>query len=545
MNTKQAVWICLISAFLVAAAHAANFTTASQTAAKFGVHEIELTGNGSVANPFDTEATVTFTPPSGAAGAKTVHMFYDGGNTWRARAYVTEKGTWTWSSACPTDPALAGKKGAFTAADSQLKGMIRKHTANPRALMTDDGAPFFLVGDTAYYLLSKSQADWQDYVRDDWKYGITLMRCSVLGALRDWPHYWRDADTKDFFNLDRFKNDDARLQWMLDNYPAMYIELVMFPETNTGTGKDETLFTGLTAQQRARLLRFMVARYGAYPQVIWEIVNDYSFAAARVNNLAMSQAVGEFLDQNDPWHHLVTTGAVRNTPYPFGQAKWSSLIHLETRDAFNADQVQHYDKAAAPVFCGEDRYETYIPPADCKYFFRRLMWSWLLSGGYACYGGDWDAVTPYTATSMVGLNSVAHIKPYFEQRRIDMAHFTPDDSLATDPDRAEAAKRPHLTHRATQEYLVYLPNPDAKNATVDQAAAKVTLNLANAPGPYSVEWFRADDGLAQNGPAIPGGRSITLTAPWPAQDVVLRLKSSKEQAKEQPAANVKSSGKPK
>lgn len=34
-------------------------------ARKFGVYEIVLTGDGAVTNPFDTQATVTFTPPSG------------------------------------------------------------------------------------------------------------------------------------------------------------------------------------------------------------------------------------------------------------------------------------------------------------------------------------------------------------------------------------------------------------------------------------------------------------------------------------------------
>jgi hypothetical protein len=38
----------------------ANFTTNSQTAAKFGVHEIALVGIGAAANPLDTLASVAF-----------------------------------------------------------------------------------------------------------------------------------------------------------------------------------------------------------------------------------------------------------------------------------------------------------------------------------------------------------------------------------------------------------------------------------------------------------------------------------------------------
>ena len=53
----------------------ANFTTGSSTAQKLGVHEIVLYGNGGVSNPFNTDCSVTFTPPSGSGNAKTVKAF--------------------------------------------------------------------------------------------------------------------------------------------------------------------------------------------------------------------------------------------------------------------------------------------------------------------------------------------------------------------------------------------------------------------------------------------------------------------------------------
>lgn len=68
------------------------FTTGAAKAVKFGTHEVVLTGNGRTENPFQTAAVVMFTPPSGKT--VTVNAFYDGGNTWRARVYVTETGAW-------------------------------------------------------------------------------------------------------------------------------------------------------------------------------------------------------------------------------------------------------------------------------------------------------------------------------------------------------------------------------------------------------------------------------------------------------------------
>src|SRR5205823_3088102 len=72
------------------------FASMSGAAEQFGVYEVVLTGNGGVANPFNTRATVTWTAPSGQA--LTVNDFFDGGNTWRARTYVTESGLWQWSA---------------------------------------------------------------------------------------------------------------------------------------------------------------------------------------------------------------------------------------------------------------------------------------------------------------------------------------------------------------------------------------------------------------------------------------------------------------
>ena len=88
MKTSLILLAALLSTSLVVCGLAqdisdsATFSTNTQTAVKFGVHEITLTGDGSVANPFDTIAMVTFTPPSGAAKAKTVHAFFDGENVW-------------------------------------------------------------------------------------------------------------------------------------------------------------------------------------------------------------------------------------------------------------------------------------------------------------------------------------------------------------------------------------------------------------------------------------------------------------------------------
>jgi len=509
-----------------------NFTTGSQTARKFGVHEIELTGNGNVANPLDTIAVVTFIPPSGADNAKIVHMFYDGGNTWRARLYVSEAGKWSWVSSSDDAVQLNGKNGTFTAVTSSLRGKLRKHRINPRALMTEDGNWFFNMCDTAYTLMDKASAQWQQFIRDNWNHGITSVRCLVIGW--GWKDYfewdWKDYFTHDRynkFNLANFQRVDTRLQWMLENYPGMYVQLIMLPGTKWG--KDESFWANLSSRQRTRLLRFLVARYATYPQIFWLIGNDYSYGKKFPNNNAMANEVGRYLEINDPWQNLVSTGRTRSAAFPFPGASWATYYHLETLDALAANQVADYSSDDVHVFNGEDRYETYKAPANPRYFFRWLGWSWHLSGGSATYGGDYRKIIPYESSGFVGLDSVKYIKPYFASRGIDLSLFQEDDSIAFDLDGRNDDRRPQLARRGTEEYLIYHPNPASygRNAAVaSNTTARLSVDLSAASGMFQVEWFRAYDGVTQNDGTVSGGKLQYFTAPWTGYDVVLWLKKT-------------------
>jgi len=201
-TTKSPAILCLSMVALTLAASdawAANFTTGTATATKFGVHEITLTGNGGVAEPYDTNANVTFTAPSSAQ--KTIRMFWDGGNTWRARCYVSETGAWTWSSSCATDSGLNNQNGSFSATGSSLRGIIKSHPSNPRILVTDDGKWFQCIGDTGYYMFTPGH-NYQNYVRDDWIYGINFIRSNYMGELRTWGLYFEgDWGRPDLANL--------------------------------------------------------------------------------------------------------------------------------------------------------------------------------------------------------------------------------------------------------------------------------------------------------------------------------------------------------
>ena len=496
---------------------AGNFTTGNGPAAVFGVHEVSLTGNGGAADPFATVGTVTFTPPSGSAHAVTVGMFWDGGNDWRARAYVTEAGNWTWTSHGAGDPGLDGKTGSFHAVPAALRGKLKPHPANPRALVTDNGKWFAPIGDTAYCLLGS--ADYQNYVRDDWNHGVDFVRCSSFGHLRDFAAHFTASGVPGIPNLSSLQSDDAKLNWMLENYPGMYLQYIMLPENPAAN------WSMYSVTARDELLQQMVARFGAFPAITWQIMNDSPYPADGTGNTAVANTVGTFLVARDVYGHLRGTGARRGKEAPFANSAWTTFLHYETKDAVAADEADRSASHHKFTWCGEDRYETYIPPAQARYFFRRLMWAWLLSGGSACYGGAWDKVIPYSAGRFTGLDSIAPITRYLATRDIDLGLFVCDDSMADDP-LATGKDRPQACHRESSEYLIYHPNGTgtAEGVNVNaERTASFKFDLTGMRGEGKVEWFKCLDGTIADGGTVQGGAVRTLTAPWIGQDVVCRI----------------------
>jgi hypothetical protein len=558
---RRAVVGLLVSLPCARAAFADNFTTGTANAKKFGVHEIVLTGNGSVANPFDTACTVAFTPPSGAAQAKTVLAFYDGGSTWRARVYVSETGTWTWRSSS-SDPGLNGRSGSFVAEASALRGRLLAHPRNPKHWMTENGRWFLNLNDTSYYLTSPKDAtgavisttDFQNYVRDAAARGITSFRSTGVRA-DSGDESWTAAIFSDSaytkFRTANFQRTDERLRWMLNFHPDLYLQFILFPR-NVAWGRDETFWKALSSANRTRVMKYMIARYAAFPAIFWLVVNDTHYGASFPNNDAMAREVGTYFASNDPWRHPMSTGPNRNRDFPFPGESWVTYIHIEDEHDLGAAEYAKYASYAKPVFLGEDRYEqdhgSSRDPVYMRYWQRRLFWAWLLSGGSANYGGRWWVLHPYSQTGtrsttkpgttltftrqLVGLDSAGPIPRYFADRGIELSDFQPDHGLASDLDGRTGAKAPRLLRRGTSEYLVYHPNAaaDGQSANVDAAKnARVRVNLSAASGSFQVEWFRVHDGVAQGGGTVSGGAARDFTAPWTGHDAVLRLKAASGQ----------------
>ncbi len=538
-----------------------NFSQTGQTAAMYGVHEVVLRAEQVTGNPWDVVATVTFTPSTGQSPV-TVEAFFDGDATWRARVYISQPGPWSWQSRCAAVPELDAKKGSFSATQSSLRGRLLTHPKNRRQWITEDGHWFLHLSDTAYFLLvphdgygqAVSEADFKQYVRDCRNQGITAVRCFLTSGIdgfeqdqQQWYNLFADQELTSL-HLDKLQTVDRRLQWLLNESPDMYVQLILFPLASD-YGSDDKFWAKMDVVQKQRVMRHLLARYAAYPQIYWLIINDAHFGERFPNNNAFARDVGNYFAEHDPWKHPMSAGHARRQPFYFSNEAWATYIHIEDEADLDAQKYELYHSANKPVFHGEDRYEQdhgpVRDPANMNYFQRRLFWSWLLAGGSTNYGGRWWVVHPYSETGkrsssppprtglkfteqLHGLDSVSAIQQFFREQAIKLTEFEAEHNLvsAIDDDGKPLMQSLKLMHRERRQWLIYHPHSvaDGKEAMHDtQRHSRLRVDLSSALGMFNVRWQRADTGQAQLGPTILGGAKHELTAPWPGIDVVLYL----------------------
>ncbi|HYR91037.1 MAG TPA: fibronectin type III domain-containing protein [Terriglobia bacterium] len=531
--------------------------TSGTTAAKFGTHEISLTGNGSVSNPFDTIATVTLTPPSG--NSVTVRAFYDGGNSWRARVYVTEAGAWNWTSSSATDSSLNGVSSTFTAQNSNLPGILKKDALNPKAWRTDSGKWFVPISDVSWMLFSGTNPEsiqyWQQYVQDDVARGINVI--GPVGALSSngtdsGPAYnngnndpWQSTPNLDLtrYNISKFQNAESRLIWIFNNYPNEYVQSLLF-------GKEQQFSWSQYSQDvRNNTMDYMIARWSAFPNVYWLISQDQEKTLNATLNF--NREVGAYFEDHEPWKHLLSTEFHRSEGFPLttlADLNWLDYVSLQDPNGPGANQIQNFSLGNVPLLIQlEDVDEqSSLTYSDPRFYFRWGMWSWIMSGGAYSYGGRWETIQPYyqtgrsdllyvdslsgmnwTGTQLHGLDSTAYIWPYLQSRNIDLSLFQPNDNLVTAwAMRPGDVWRPKLMRRGNEEFLVYDPHAFSEGpaADVDQTrVASMTIDFTSVSNNFVVEWYRPYDGVTQNSGSVQGGTSRTFIAPWQGYDVVLRI----------------------
>lgn len=505
-----------------------NLVTGDRAAPHRGVYELRFVAGAPLGSPYAEPApTVVFERPDGSKAS--VDCFVDGDEdgkpVYGARAYCDQAGAWKWTLVSES-PALDKQRGEFNVVPSALPGKLRKHPDDPHQFAYDNGEWFLHIGDTGYRYVTDTEPEWQAYIDQAVQMGATKIRtwfCRSRGGVEA-----LFTEDRGGLNLSYWQEIDRRVQYALNTHPRVMLQLIPYGED----GQELKRYAAGDAMSRLAA-RHAQARWSAFPNVLWCISNDQKIVGEdkpvegeRVPASAI-EAIGKDMAAREPWGTLLTNHQARYSGYAFAAAPWSDIVTLEDKDQVEGAILTAYrEKADDPVVNEEDRYEMHERPEHPPYYFRRLMWASLLSGGHATYGGSrtYEAyngkergVRGYFDLNREGIlrggaDSFVHIHAFFKETGLTLAGMRPDDALAGGNPRAAKV----IANGRT--VLVYLPNADAEAPELANAArTRAGCELRLAPGEWSLRWFHPSTGKwadAAQSRVSGGDTPCRLTAPF-------------------------------
>lgn len=504
---------------------------------QFGVYELDFHTSDKKIDPFyDVELKVIFTLPSG--DEVTVDGFNDGGALFKARSYGREIGKWTWKSQS-NDPDMDGHSGAFEILPSSFRGKLKVHPDDPYQFAYSNGDWFLHIGDTGYRFVVASEPHWKEYIDQTAAMGATKIR-TWFAMERSKVSDLFEGNT-DVLALNYWKEIERRILYTMKKHPQVVLQLIPYAE-------DAPLINSYAEGNRKaqKIAQYAQARWSSFPNVQWTMVNDMvlvdnkSELKGREVNWQTIDQMGRDMAAREPWETLLTSHQSRFSGYHFVDAPWSDLVTLEDLDEVAGEKILEYRKQIRqPIVNDEDRYELYRPAVHRRYFFRRLMWASLFSGGHATYGGlrtyeafgghnigptgemsndylAWDGldkgVSGYFDANNAGMlqqgaHDFRHIHGFFKTAGLTLVGLEPDDAfVGGDPFKAKCIG-------GNGRYLIYLANPSGETPETDfpaTQAAEVSINLPN--GSYTCNWFDPKSGTWIRGKLLKGGQQL-LKAP--------------------------------
>ena len=482
-----------------------------------GFSEVSLEVSDKVINPYmDVKFGVVFERPD--RSKVVVDGFYDGENTFKARAYCDMVGGWNWRSFSNIED-LNKKSGAFAVKASSLKGKLQLHMKDPRQFAYDNGEWFLHIGDTGYRYVTQTEPKWREYIDQAAKMGATKIRTWFCQERSDVQVLFSNERRE--LNLSYWQEIDKRLRYAFERHPHVIFELIPYSEDT------EELRRYGTGNEGAKLIaRYAQARFSALPNIYWcisndrEIVSDGELIGRKVLWDTINR-IGKDMAAREPWGTLITNHQSRWKGYDFTDAVWSDIITLEDLDQVDGKIFKEYSsKRVVPMVLDEDRYEHWRNPKHDRYYFRRLMWVSLLSGGCATYGGlrtyeaydgDLSGVQGYFDSVALGkldhgADDFVHIHKFFRDSEQTLVNMKPNDVLLGN----KPGKYKCMSDNTT--FILYLANPNNSKpgeANVSRETVNVTFQLPE--GSFAVRWFNPRSGQWTNGSLVSGQKQSLIS----------------------------------
>jgi hypothetical protein len=228
-------------------------------------HELTFTADPGDLNPYlDLTFQISFIRPDGEVSI--ADGFYDGDETFAARAYCDTLGTWEWHSSSNV-AGLDAQTGTFEVEASDLPGKLRIHPDDPYQFAYDNGDWFLHIGDTGYRYVTASEPHWQAYIDQAAQMGATKIRTWFCEGRSDVQILL--SEDRQSLNLPYWQEIDRRLAYAFEKYPHIIFKLIPY-----GEDTDEIRRYDSRDPATLSISRYAQARFTAYPNVTWCPTND-------------------------------------------------------------------------------------------------------------------------------------------------------------------------------------------------------------------------------------------------------------------------------
>lgn len=464
--------------------------------------EIDLAGPTSeglsdTANPFFIEVTATF---SGPGGTFVVPAFYAGdgvggmdGDVWRARFAANVAGDWMLATSS-TDPILDGYSATFQVSepapcDPLEPGELPDFACTGRLLYVDD---FYLQFADGTFWLKGGADDPEDFLAPGQTVGFTTKQEAIqyladeglnslyfmtnnIGGDRDnvWP--WVEKRDSEHFDIAKLDGWDL----ILDDLQAHGIVLHLVLENDSGwTGFNRDLY-----------YRHMVARFGHYNGLIWNLSEEFNenYTADEVKTFAQA------LTDLDPYNHPLTVHHSKGTsqwdPF-FGDDRFDLTSFHTSGNPQNSKAIsarQQSVTAGRPLPISFDETGDYTGTQDNN---RHLVWSIFLGGGI--YEIHTRPLTDYRDwqdyfRDLVRARTLLEALPFWE--------MVPSNQLLT-------SGTGYVFSKAGEVYVCYLPS-----------GGSIDLDLSSNTNVFDASWFNPRTGEPTEIGAVTGGGTLPFDAP--------------------------------
>ena len=510
----------------------------------WSVHEIMLTATREQANPY-TQAGVTsvFTGPGRIT--KEVSGFWDGDSTFRIRFTPTALGKWSWMTTS-ADPGLDRRSGVIncTAPDAGRHGFLRRDQSNPYSFVWDDGSRYFMWGQTYYDVMLNVMA------RGGWKAGVDNTAAHGMNKIRlhVFAHKNYKAGVEDmtysqvvpfggaFSNLNRDQLNIAYWQG-LDEY-VRYVE-------SKGLVADLILFNPYgenvmwgTQDQDERYLRYILARYAAFPHVIWCVCNEWNYATkprsyfdrmgaiirnedpwvkegANLRALSIHQGTRidfSYFDADWPVHAIIQYGVRNNVQNSRPETTKDPVTRFHIGDEWGNASIVYNLGHDMPVVNDEYGYIGEKAPVELTQTqHRQAMWGIAAAGGFGAVGdfrrpptgnpeitGDWLDAPEY--------DDIQHMVSFFETKGLEYWKMVSHNELKL------AGSRVYVLAEPGRQYLFY-------------AAVGGSFSVRIDPGTYTARRYNPRTGEDTFIADQRAGDAVSFTLPDTSDWVVyLRIK---------------------